>query len=278
MLCIFRQWYPFLQEVDRLEKIGPALETAGYSYVFTSGPKKKHGCLVAFKRASYKLAAQKTIFYDDTEVHPSSTEGELLNLNISQVGRKGSSFRTKNIGLIVALKRVTRINNDIIENQNTKGSEEQDSNKIRVGDNDTNGNENDDKNKDINNKNNDDDNGELGKKTGAVDEGFDKEDSSVVVATTHLFWHPRYTYERARQSLILVRSVCEFKKDNNISDAPSFIAGGKYYISFINKVYSPFSIGTMVSTFILSFTSNGSYNDTSDYQTGCTISDIKTYI
>lgn len=36
-----------------------------------------------------------------------------------------------------------------------------------------------------------------------------KDDPSIgcIVATTHMFWHPKFKYERARQAGILLRSV-----------------------------------------------------------------------
>ncbi|KAJ3538493.1 hypothetical protein NMY22_g5134 [Coprinellus aureogranulatus] len=112
-----------LQEVDTLDKLLPVLEKAGYSHRYASGPFKKHGCLIAFKKSLYSAAvAEKTIFYDDEQVSAHGTD----------VQKIGKSFRTKNIGLIVGLRRL------------------------------------------------------------------DNADNGLVVATTHLFWHPRYTYERTR--------------------------------------------------------------------------------
>lgn len=137
--------------MDRLEKLGPVLESASYGFVYSTGPGKKHGCIVAYRRNAYELLAERTVVYDNVEVRP---EG------ITEQARKASSFRTKNIGLIVALK-----------------------------------------------------------KAGDVDQ-------PIVVATTHLFWHPKYTYERARQALILMRSACDFRESLNLRDSPCFIAGG----------------------------------------------------
>lgn len=107
--------------------------------------------------------AERTVFYDDTEIRPDG---------LDERARKASSFRTKNIGLILALKR------------------------------------------------------------------SDEPDRAVVVATTHLFWHPKYTYERTRQALILTRSVCEFKDANKLPNAPSFIAGGtsKFFFGQIETI------------------------------------------
>ncbi|KAH8120388.1 Endonuclease/exonuclease/phosphatase [Phellopilus nigrolimitatus] len=139
-----------LQEVDRLEKLGPVLSSAGYSFAYSSGPRKKHGCAIAFRTDVYKKVAEQTVFYDEAELH---SEGPTAQF------RKGSSFRTRNIGFIIALERLSA------------------------------------------------------------------EDQHIIVATTHLFWHPRYTYERARQALVLTHSVCEFKEKNNLQASPSFLAG-----------------------------------------------------
>jgi RNA exonuclease NGL2 len=83
-----------LQEVDRLEKLLPVLENAGFACHYESGPGKKHGCLVAFKKTRFTKIQTSIVQYDSEEVH---TEGE-------SIYRRGSSFKTKNIGLIVALK------------------------------------------------------------------------------------------------------------------------------------------------------------------------------
>ncbi|GAK64207.1 endonuclease/exonuclease/phosphatase [Moesziomyces antarcticus] len=49
----------------------------------------------------------------------------------------------------------------------------------------------------------------------------------IIVATTHLFWHPMHAYERARQSGILVRRLHEFRKELGAEwqDAPCILAG-----------------------------------------------------
>jgi RNA exonuclease NGL2 len=71
------------QEVDRLDKIQPFLEAAGYGTVYASGPLKKHGCLVAFRADKYERAGAQVVLYDSAE--------------------RGASHRTKNIGSLVAL-------------------------------------------------------------------------------------------------------------------------------------------------------------------------------
>ncbi|KAG6877637.1 hypothetical protein C0993_005346 [Termitomyces sp. T159_Od127] len=47
----------------------------------------------------------------------------------------------------------------------------------------------------------------------------------VIVATTHLFWHPKYTYERTRQAGILVRETSNFRKGLDVEHWPCIIAG-----------------------------------------------------
>ncbi|KZT44472.1 Endonuclease/exonuclease/phosphatase [Sistotremastrum suecicum HHB10207 ss-3] len=136
-------------EVDRLEVLLPELHAAGYSHIYASGRNKKHGCMVLYRESQFKKIHEETIYYDE----------ETARLDTSGTSQPiGNSFRTKNIGLIVALQSV---------------------------------------------------HSNLG----------------LVVATTHLFWHPRYTYERARQVSILLRNVYRFRNELNQPDWPSYIAG-----------------------------------------------------
>jgi mRNA deadenylase 3'-5' endonuclease subunit Ccr4 len=109
-----------MQEVDRLEKLIPVLEKAGYAHHYASGPGKKHGCLIAFKTKQYSLHATKLVTYDDKEIR---SEGD-------EQTRRGRSFQTRNIGSLIALS------SNLLEGR------------------------------------------------------------GVVVATTHLFWHPRYVIKR----------------------------------------------------------------------------------
>lgn len=73
----------------------------------------------------------------------------------------------------------------------------------------------------------------------------DSEENGLIIATTHLFWHPRYTYERTRsahllnfhpssqlihtgrQVVILLREVVKFRNAIN-HDWPCIIAGGSF--------------------------------------------------
>lgn len=84
-----------MQEVDRLEKLLPVLEGAGYSHAFAAGPKKRHGCLIAYDKAKYTKVEERTVFYDEQEIRSDGDDR----------ARHGSSFRTKNIGFIAALKQ-----------------------------------------------------------------------------------------------------------------------------------------------------------------------------
>ncbi|KAJ7361651.1 Endonuclease/exonuclease/phosphatase [Mycena albidolilacea] len=137
-----------LQEVDSLDKILPALEAAQYNHHFVAGPGKKHGCLVAFKR-TYEKIDERLIHYDELHVRSEGDENT----------RRGSSFRTRNIGSIVALKDLSN------------------------------------------------------------------DGEGVVIGTTHLFWHPKYTYERTRQAGILVREMVKFRSDLQLENWPCMIAG-----------------------------------------------------
>ncbi|KAF9015262.1 Endonuclease/exonuclease/phosphatase [Cyathus striatus] len=138
-----------LQEVDRLDKLIPKLEEAGYTHKFASGPGKKHGCLIAFKTNLYKLNDFDVVYYDDQHVR----------IDGSGNFHCANSFRTRNIGLLASIGCV---NND---------------------------------------------------------------SQGVIVATTHLFWHPKYTYERARQAGILVREVLRFRARLQSDNWPCILAG-----------------------------------------------------
>lgn len=54
-----------------------------------------------------------------------------------------------------------------------------------------------------------------------------KSKPGLIVATTHLFWHPMHGYERARQSGVLVRRLYEFRLElgEEWQDAPCILAG-----------------------------------------------------
>lgn len=98
------------------------LKKAGYSHVYKAGNRKKHGSVIAYRNDLFEEAGDRRVLYDEEEVRP----------GLSEQARRGSSFFTKNIGNLVALKRV--------DNQK---------------------------------------------------EGF-------IIATTHLFWHPRQVHDRTQ--------------------------------------------------------------------------------
>ncbi|PSS37564.1 hypothetical protein PHLCEN_2v580 [Hermanssonia centrifuga] len=91
-------------EVDRTEILFPILEEAGYGCVYTAAPRKKHGCAIVYRKSAYEVCDARTVFYDNEAIR----DGE------SDRFRRGSSFYTKNIANIVALKRTTDDNDGII--------------------------------------------------------------------------------------------------------------------------------------------------------------------
>ncbi|KAF6766282.1 Endonuclease/exonuclease/phosphatase [Ephemerocybe angulata] len=159
-----------LQEVDRLEKLCPMLEKAGYAHRFACGPFKKHGCLIAYKSSMYSYAGDMTVFYDDQEVGSEGPDSQ----------RIGKSFRTKNIGFIVALQRL------------------------------------------------------------------DDPSKGIVVATTHLFWHPRYTYERTRQAGCLVREATAFKMADPSRHTWPTILAGDFNFAPLDPAYSLLTASTLL--------------------------------
>ncbi|KAI0788545.1 Endonuclease/exonuclease/phosphatase [Abortiporus biennis] len=131
-----------MQEVDRTEKLFPVLEEAGYALNYATGPRKHHGCLIAYKKDIFEQIQERKIQYDLQEVHEEGTER----------ARRGSSFVTRNIAFMLALRR-------------SKG-----------------------------------------------------EDDGIIIATTHLFWHPA-------QVTILLREVSAFRKQHGLDHWPCIIAG-----------------------------------------------------
>ena len=72
------------------------LATAGYSYVYKAGRSKNHGCVIAYRKDKFEKVEDRTLYYDEQEVRP---DGEAAT-------RVGSSFYTKNIANLVALKEI----------------------------------------------------------------------------------------------------------------------------------------------------------------------------
>ncbi|KAF8560438.1 endonuclease exonuclease phosphatase [Imleria badia] len=142
-----------MQEVDRLDKLLPALDLAGYAYSYASGPDKPHGCLIAYKNTIFRSIHEATIEYDKLEAK--------RNPELSTQARIGSSHRTRNIANILALQSIDP----------------------------------------------------------------ESQVQGYIIATTHLFWHPAYTYERARQAGLLVREVIACQELWQLRDWPCIIAG-----------------------------------------------------
>ena len=73
------------------------LARAGYAWVYAVGPRKKHGCLIAFRKDAFVVTRQRVVMYDEQDVRE---EGG------SEAARRGLSFRTKNIASLVALRKL----------------------------------------------------------------------------------------------------------------------------------------------------------------------------
>ncbi|KAL8292268.1 hypothetical protein RQP46_001734 [Phenoliferia psychrophenolica] len=55
---------------------------------------------------------------------------------------------------------------------------------------------------------------------------FKDREGGVLIATTHLFWHPQHVYERARQTGIVLRELRRFRDENEEwLSWPTFLAG-----------------------------------------------------
>lgn len=80
--------------MDRLEKLLPVLDEAGYAHHYAAGPGKKHGCLIAFKENLYSIVANKLVQYDMQELRSDGNKNT----------RCGCSFNTRNIGSLVLLR------------------------------------------------------------------------------------------------------------------------------------------------------------------------------
>ena len=64
---------------------------------------------------------------------------------------------------------------------------------------------------------------------------FAEGDGGVIVATTHLFWHPKYAYERVRQAAILMQELEAFRSDPEHADVaawPAILAGDLNAVSY----------------------------------------------
>ncbi|KZT72761.1 Endonuclease/exonuclease/phosphatase [Daedalea quercina L-15889] len=171
-ICCLQERHP--SEVDRLEKLLPVLQNAGYNHVYAAGPRKKHGCLIAFRKDAYSLISERMVEYDLEEVRGGERE----------VARRGSSFRTRNIASLVALRPVN-----------------------------------------------------------AVSEG-------VVVATTHLFWHPSGATQLSianRQAAILLREVSKFRDEVSPTERWPCIISGDFNFPPDDAAYSLFTGDPLLS-------------------------------
>ena len=130
-----------MQEVDRLEKLLPPLRLGGYAYTYATGRGKRHGCMIIHKETKLEKLHERTVHFDECNLQESTTTGEESPEEMRKL--RGSSRRTKNIALMVALRRKS------------------------------------------------------------ATEPSNCDVAGYIVATTHLFWHPRYVYERVRRVIFL---------------------------------------------------------------------------
>jgi len=79
------------------------LGEAGYAHHYGSGPGKKHGCMIAFKKNMYSMVSDRVIYYDQYVAMDDA--GSSLTKN---------TFKTRNIGLLVALRGLNQENEGLI--------------------------------------------------------------------------------------------------------------------------------------------------------------------
>ena len=81
--------------MDRLDKLLPPLHQASYTELYAAGQGKQHGCMIVYRSTLFEKAGHVVIEYDDLDVRQTGDDRQ----------RRGSSRRTKNIGLIVGLRQ-----------------------------------------------------------------------------------------------------------------------------------------------------------------------------
>lgn len=73
------------------------LQSASYGYLYANGPGKRHGCIVAYSSNLFEEIGHSVVLYDDRITN------EGVNFND---GTKERTRLTKNVGLVVGLKRL----------------------------------------------------------------------------------------------------------------------------------------------------------------------------
>ena len=81
--------------MDRLNKLLPPLHRASYKEVYAAGQGKRHGCMIVYRSSYFEKVCHIVIEFDELDVRQVGTDRQ----------RRGSSRRTKNIGLIVGLRQ-----------------------------------------------------------------------------------------------------------------------------------------------------------------------------
>lgn len=85
-----------LQEVDRLEHLLPHLPA--YANVQAKGRGKAHGLVILYRKEMFEKVEEKVVMLDEEEVRSGGEEMEGKT-------KRGGTRETKNIGLVVGLKR-----------------------------------------------------------------------------------------------------------------------------------------------------------------------------
>lgn len=83
--------------MDRLDKLLPTFHEAGFNETFGCGRGKKHGCMILHRAERFETIAERIVFYDEVPVRKLESQEDGINTF-------GLSHRTRNIGLLVALK------------------------------------------------------------------------------------------------------------------------------------------------------------------------------
>src|ERR1700733_11952864 len=92
-----------MQEVDRLERLLPPLGDRGYVYAYAVGRGKSHGCMIIHKESKFEKLHEHVVHFDECNLHEVVTTGEESPEVLGRL--RGGSRRTKNVPLMVALRR-----------------------------------------------------------------------------------------------------------------------------------------------------------------------------
>ncbi|KAK4702668.1 RNA exonuclease NGL2, partial [Phenoliferia sp. Uapishka_3] len=183
-----------LQEVDRLPAHLPILSTT-YSYTsFIGYPNKAHGLLIAYKESVFEKAGQRGLRLDELPLIDSATTP--TPPPPSSPARSSSDIMADEF---LVWPPLPSIHGDSYDPTTSAAK----SARRAAG---------------------------LSRSTRnvalMVALKFKDREGGIIIATTHLFWHPQHVFERARQTGILLRELRRFRDDNpEWQDWPAFLAG-----------------------------------------------------